>query len=345
MAKEILAKEVGLSFSRSRFEWRGRLYPLHLVIFEDQKKLGDYDYSQWRIGLSKRLMREAKDAVIRDVLRHEIAHLMTHLEFGHEVQAHGTEFKSICARYGWDSEVSSSSLELLRANESYEGDLAGEKLLARLKKLMALSESSNPHEAELATSKANELLVRHNLERIELEMADEVYVVPVLFSAKANAKMHAIYEILKTFYVAPVFTKRRGLVALDVVADKTGVAFAEYVASFLSHELDRLWEVTKKEQKLKGARAKNSFYAGVARGYVSKIKDSQKSFSQTALIKVENESMQMLKRVYSRLSSTSSNSKTDMSAMNHGTSAGRNLTIRAGVERRGASGRLLSYDT
>lgn len=345
MAREILANEVGLPVTRSRFEFKRKLYPLHIVIFEDQKKLGDYDSSQWRIGLSKRLMREAKDAVIRDVLRHEIAHLMTHLEFGDQVQAHGSEFKSVCTRFGWSHEISSAALELANANESYEGDASGEKLLARLKKLMALSESSNPHEAELATTKANELLIRHNLDRLDLNQADEVYVIPVLLSPRSNTKMHAIYEILKTFYVAPVFTKRQGQVALDVVGDRTAVKFAEYVAGFLSHELDRLWEVAKKENQLKGMRAKNSFFAGLARGYVSKIKEAQKSFDQAALIKVDHQSQLMLKRVYGRLSSTSSQSRVDSSAHNHGTKAGRNLTIRPGVERSSRHGGYLTYDS
>lgn len=345
MAREILANEVGLPVTRSRFEFKRKLYPLHIVVFEDANKLGDYDPTQWRIGLSKRLMREARDAVIRDILRHEIAHLITHLEFGEGVQAHGQEFKNICARYGWMSEISSAKLDLTTANEEYEGDLAGDKLLAKLKKLMALSESSNIHEAKLATTKANELLIRHNLDRLDVSQADEVYVLPVLFAARANAKMHAIYEILKTFYVAPVFTKRNGQVALDVVADRTGVRYAEYVARFLSHELDRLWLEGKKENNLKGARAKNSFFAGLARGYVSKIKESQKSFESQALVRVENESQLMLKRVYGRLSSTNSQSRTDHQAMGHGTKAGRDLTIRPGVEHSGSRGKLISFNS
>ena len=345
MAREILTKEVGLKFSRSRFEWQGKLYPLHLVVFEDQKKLGDYDHSQWRIGLSKRLMREAKDAVIRDVLRHEIAHLITHLLHGAEIFPHGPEFQEVCARYNWPKEVSSAALDLNSANENYTGDLVGEKLLIRLKKLMALAESSNPHEAEVATTKANELLVRHNLERIDLEQMEEVYVLPVLFAARTNSKMHAIYEILKTFFVAPVFTKRQGKIALDVVGDLTSVQFAHYVAGFLDAEFERLWLVAKNKQKLKGMVAKNSFYAGIGRGYVAKIKDAQKVFETKQIVRAEHASLMMLKRVYGRLSSTQSHSKTDATALNAGNQAGQKLTIRSAVERQASAGYLLSYDT
>ncbi len=291
-------------------------------------------------------MRQAKDAVIRDVLRHEIAHMMTHLYYGTNIDAHGTEFKNICSRYGWSHEISKATLDIASANDSYEGDLKTEKLLAKLQKLMALSESTNTHEAELAMSKANELLIKHNLDRLEVDQDDEVvYVLPVMFSAKSNAKMHAVYEILKTFYVAPVFTKRQGQVALDIVGDQASVKIAEYVSFFLQDELERLWIKAKKENDLKGLRAKNSFFSGVARGYVEKIQNSQKEFHQSALVKVQGSSQKMLARVYGRLSSTSSSSKADSSALHAGSNAGKKMNIRTGIEKRGNQGHLLSYDT
>tara|TARA_R110000868_G_scaffold334233_5_gene594972 strand:- start:7250 stop:8290 length:1041 start_codon:yes stop_codon:yes gene_type:complete len=346
MAREILEEEIGLKLNRSRFEWRGRLYPLHIVVFEDDHKLGSYDSSQWRIGLSLKLLKHAKDAVTRDVLRHEIAHMMTHLEFGENLKPHGQEFKSVCDKLGFDHKISNASLELETANDSYEGDLAGEKVLNRIKKLMALSESPNAHEAELATKKANELLIRHNLERLELDPFDsEVYVLPVMFAAKSNTKMHAVYEILKTFFVAPVFTKRNGKVALDVVGDRTSVKVAEYVASFLEGELERLWLQAKKTQKLSGLRAKNSFFAGVAKGYVTKLEESHKEYSRPALIKINQHSKELLARVYGRLSSTSSGSKADHNALNIGNSAGKKLSIRAGVESTSSKRYLLNHDS
>lgn len=346
MAREILTHEVGLKLHRSRFEWNQKLYPLHLVIFDHPTKLGEYDPSQWRLGLSSRLMHEAKDAVIRDVLRHEIAHMMTHLLYGNNIDAHGSEFKNVCARFGWNTHISKASLDLSNANESYQGDLKTEKLLSRIKKLMALSESSNTHEAELATTKANELLIKHNLDRLILNQDDQlVYVLPVMYAAKANAKMHAVYEILKVFYVAPVFTKRQGQVALDVVGDHASVKIAEYVSGFLQLELDRLWLEAKDKKTLKGLRAKNSFLNGVAKGYVTKIKNTQLEFDQQALIRVKNASEQMLAKVYGRLSSSSSKSQSDSLAHAAGSLAGRNLSIRAGVERSSNHGRLLTYDT
>ena len=48
------------------------------------------------------------------------------------------------------------------------------RIVDRVKKLLALSTSANPHEAALAAAKAQELLFRHNLSMamVEAELAD-----------------------------------------------------------------------------------------------------------------------------------------------------------------------------
>jgi len=47
-----------------------------------------------------------------------------------------------------------------------------EKLIDKIKKLMALGESPNPHEAELAMEKAAKLMAAHNISVIDVEASD-----------------------------------------------------------------------------------------------------------------------------------------------------------------------------
>jgi len=142
---------------------------------------------------------------------------------------------------------------------------------------LALASSDNAHESEMATLKANELLLEHNLELTKAHDQSQteqelVCVARVLEAARKNAKHVTIYEILKTFYVSPVFNHGRGVFYLEVVGDRTSVELADYVAHFLDHELEILWMQTQKENpKLKGKSAKNSFLRGVAKGYIEKI--------------------------------------------------------------------------
>jgi Protein of unknown function (DUF2786) len=47
------------------------------------------------------------------------------------------------------------------------------KLLERLKKLFALGQSSNQHEAELATQKASEIMAEHQIAMSEIDLLDD----------------------------------------------------------------------------------------------------------------------------------------------------------------------------
>ena len=67
---------------------------------------------------------------------------------------------------------------------------------------------------------------------------------------------------------------------IEVTGSRTNVELADYVANFLDQELERLFSVYQKEHSdLKGQRAKNSFFKGMAEGYVEKIKKTQKEVS------------------------------------------------------------------
>ena len=63
-----MKEEMGLDVRRSRFVWRGYLYPLNFVVFEDRQKLGYFNCDSYQIGLHKKLMYLAKDEVIENIL-------------------------------------------------------------------------------------------------------------------------------------------------------------------------------------------------------------------------------------------------------------------------------------
>ena len=160
MVREILETS-GVTVRRSRFLWKNYLYPIHVVVFEG-KEWGHFNAPYFQIALNRKLIYSAKDSVVRDILRHELAHYFTLLEYG-TVQPHGKEFHDICARFNFPDNVSAATMNLETENLAKEGDLHSEKILGKVKKLLSLAASANAHEAELATVKANELLLRYNL--------------------------------------------------------------------------------------------------------------------------------------------------------------------------------------
>lgn len=332
--REIL-QEIGITPRRSKFLWKNYLYPIHVVVFQG-KEWGHFNAPYMQIGLNQKLIYLAKDSVIRDILRHELAHYLTYIQHGN-VGSHGAEFNAVCLQYGFPKSVSEATMNLEEANLSKEGDLHSEKIITKIKKLLMLAESSNVHEAELATLKANQLLLRHNIENLS-DKEEPIYLDRLLVQKRKDQKMVAIYEILKHFIVRPVFSFGKDVCSLEVSGSFTNVTLAKYVAEFLSRELDFLWESAKKEHSLQGLRAKNSFFIGVAQGFDQKMKGVKSSFSteeQKALVVVEKNLNQNVEMIYRRLSQSHSGAGVDGAAHAVGTEKGRNLNIRQGVTGQG----------
>lgn len=338
---QILAQTFQVQTVRSRFEFRGYLIPLDFVVFEGTQQLGFFDPHGYRLGINKRLMLTMNEGVLSDVIKHELAHLFTRLLYGSEVAAHGEEFKAVCRQYNIPKEVSLATLNLADHLEHEERSPQSERLLAKVKKLLSLASSQNEHESELATLKANQILRDYNLSRLELAERDEpTYLKRVLSAKKRNSKLQAIYDILQTFHVQPVFNQSRGQCALEVCGDKTNVELADYIASFLDYELDRGWrEAQLKNPALKGALAKNSYFRGLAKGYLARQRkiaaqsESSGPVSSQALTKLAQDLKHHVRRALPKLSSVATSQVGDHARSHQvGLEAGSNLSIRPGLK-------------
>lgn len=333
---------IGLTVGRSRFQVGKILYPIHIVVF-DGPELAHFNAPFYQIGLNRKLVYGAKESVLREILQHELAHYLTFIEHG-EVQPHGPEFHETCRRYGFPVEVARATMDLQSVNELKVGELDSERVLEKVKKLLQLSQSSNVHEAEAATLKANEILLRHNLSFVNSSDDEPLYLERLLPRKRKDSKLMAIYEILRHFIVRPVLSQGKGVCCLEVSGTKTNVELAQYVANFLDRELDDLWLKAKKEFRLSGLKARNSFYLGVASGFDMKMKSMKEKFSDTdrrALRVIEGELDQKVARIYRRLSSSSSSNSIDGKAHSLGHESGKSLTIRKGVESNSAKGLYL----
>lgn len=329
--REIL-RTCGIEVRQTRFSFHGYLWPVQVVIFEG-KEWGHFNHAYLQIGLNKKLIYQAKDSVVRDLLKHELAHYLTYILHG-EVGAHGKEFLEVCSRFGFPGEISAATMDLTEANTSREGDIDAERVLEKVKKLLSLAGSSNAHEAELATLKANDLLLRHNLDYLN-DREEPIYLDRLLMRKRKDAKLTAIYSILKHFVVRPVISQGTNACCLEVSGSLTNVKLAGYVANFLDLELDHLWEEARSEFGLHGLRAKNSFFVGVAGGFDEKMKVSRKNYSvadQKALVVVEKRLEAQTRQIYRRLQSSRSGLQTDAEASSAGHQKGLSLTVRSAVE-------------
>lgn len=332
--KEIIQTELKLKVNRSRFMYNKYSVPMHIVVFESINTLGYFDPHTFQIGLNRKLMFGVKFDTVKDIIRHELGHFICFLDYKNDYKPHGAEYQEVCARFGWDKLVAKASLDIDLADEKIEGDLKSEKLKRKFKALLKLSESDNPHEAELATLKANQLLIKHNINLLESVEDQFIYTNYIFEDKRKSAKLNAIYSIVQSFMVRPIIVYGNKKVFLEVCGSKENIELAEYIASFLNFEIDRLWN-TIKGPNLKGTQAKNSFINGVAQGYLKKVTEIKTQFSkddELAIVKIESNLDNMVNLVYRRLSSTTSKSNLDKSAYDAGKKAGKNLNINQAIK-------------
>ena len=328
---KILKYEMGLPFERKRLLYNGYYYPLDFVIFEHPNILGQYVPGKYQIQINKRLIYKVDVNTLENIIRHELCHFIAHVEFGDHIDAHGKEFLQTCARFGYGKDISRSTLEI---GENID-QLKADKVFKKITKLFKLAASDNNFEAELATTKANQLLREHHLHKNQVNpLEDETVLKIVLRGKKVSAKHEAIYLILKEFLVAPVFSYQRGGFTLEVIGHRTNVLTASYIASFLNHSLEKMYEDSKKcNPTLRGVRAKKSFMNGVANGYLSKIISSTNlQFTKNELIKCEAQVQEHLQRAYPRLRAKFTRAgEVDSKAQSLGHFAGKNLHINPAI--------------
>jgi len=344
-ARSIMNMEMGLGFKNTRFEYKGHLYPVHFVVFEDPKKLGQFSPTHYQIALHKKLMYLAKDDVLRDIIRHELGHLYTFIKWGPTVEDHGKEYHELCRSFGWGESVYRAYSDLEIDNALLPPDESFTKIKERIEKLMALSSSNNSNEAQVATAKANEYLLKYNLKNIQNNTEAETCVLGVYKARRMNATINALYDIIAHFYVQPVLNRSKEGVSLEVVGSRINVETADYLVKCLCHEFERLWSLAAKENpNMKGVSKKNSYIKGLSSGFVQKIKNEKKPFEAShgsELIVLRDALKEQVSLAYPRLSrQNASQASTCASASAKGFSDGMKLKLKKGIKQ-GSLGLLL----
>ena len=344
LAQKIMATEANFPFKGKRFVYKNYTYPINLVCFEDERKgeirgLGYFKWQNYEVGLNKCLMYRAGEEFIANILRHELGHYICYLHHGDGVFDHGPEYRQICRQFGWGKEVFNAKATAEEIEESVQENEVEKKVLQKVQKLLALGSSGNSHEAEMATIKANELLIKHNLTKNSLsQKEEEEFVIKVVASAKrSNMLIQSLSVILENFFVRTVVNHGSAGVALEVFGTKINVELADYVAKFLLYEFDRLWSVAKKNNpRLKGLASKNSFLVGATKALDKKIKSSQNNGERgQELVLLQSSLDQGMALAYPRLSKgRGRTSRRCTEGYSLGQKAGKNIAINPAVKQK-----------
>lgn len=336
--KEILSREVRVKVFNDRFYdlRQESSYPISVVIYNNKSMLGYFDSAFYELGFHECLMLSSKEQ-LQHIIKHELAHYITFINYGCSIQQpHGIEFKAFCQRMGWGEEVYRATTCLDDGRNV--SDIDESSVFRKVKKLMALSTSSNSNEAELAMIKSQQLLLKHNVETkyIDGDDNEKMFIKRILKQTKENAKMRAIAQILKTFFVNTVYRRGDGFIHLEILGTAVNVEIAEYVANILQHEFDKLWDQARRQHvHLKGMVAKNSFFLGIAQGYCNKINSLKRDYdpaTTNALLVIEKTLIDAKELVYPRLSSGRSSGSHCHHSSAIGQEMGRQLNINPALQ-------------
>lgn len=345
--KNVLFNEIRLKVFGDRFyDKTGKCsYPIKAVIFNNKSMLGYFNGEFYELGFHECLMHTSKKQLL-DIIRHELAHYMIFIQYGTTTTPHGAPFKEFCLQMGWGEEVYKASTCLDGGQEVV--NIEESSILRKIQKLMALSKSSNPNEAEQAIIKSRQLLLKHHMDSkyIGGEAEEKMILKRILKQKKENAKMRSIASILQTFFVNTVYHRSEDHTYLEILGSADNIEIAEYVACVLQNELENLWYHAKKYAHLHGTIAKNSFFLGIAKGYCNKIQAYKRTYGSdemNALMVIEKKLVDAKSMVYQRLRQSTSQGSYCGKSTALGEKMGHKLTINPAIKQTNGPKKCISY--
>lgn len=343
-------------------EWKGVLSPPSIVIRDMTAALGVWHNDLKEIRISRRLVEDGRWDSVCEVLHHEIAHQMAFcIEAQQNQPPHGPVFQECCRKIQANPRAS-GGYRTLEERVWDDKEEAPDRIMARVRKLMRLAASKNPHEAAAAAAKANELITRYNVDLIRQDHPrtfESVMITgPVI--KRSQAAMIATV-ILNTFYFVETIwvpawipdRQRMGTV-LEITGTPANLRIADYVFHYLLDYAQREWQRYRRDHPR--CRSRSGFMTGVVSGFREKLEKERwkrettsnasgpdRSASSRAVIPRDRQLKACFHQRHPRIRIRRVHHATaSLSAFESGRSRGKQLTVSKGVEAPAKnSGRLI----
>jgi hypothetical protein len=264
--------------------FRDKLTPPVIALADTTRRLGQWTRATRTLELSRHLVFVRPWLEVTSVLEHEMAHQYVDevLQIRDE-SAHGPTFQRVCAERGIDARAAGVPI-------ASAADIAVDRALDKIRKLLALAGSENQHEAEIAMRRAHELMLRHNIEAAAREQHYEVRHLGTP-SLRANTVEADIVGLLGEFFFVEViriaiYLPREGRHAhvYEVMGTHANVEMAVHVFQFLLATADRLWRENRGDARVRSGRDRLSYQSGVIRGFREKLLAERKDLRGTGLV-------------------------------------------------------------
>jgi hypothetical protein len=238
------------------------------------------------IVFSRNLVREYPWLAVRDVLLHEMAHQLAGEALGEDTAPHGPLFRNACKLLGADPK-GTSDLAALSATADESAMPDNDRILLKVQKLLALAQSANKHEAELAMAKAHEFIVRYNVDLLAGANEHDYGSICLGRPARRHTQdEYALASLLGEFYFvqtiwipAYVLAKNRMGSVLEISATPANLKMAGYVHAFLQRTIGDQWQAFCHGKRLSLHR-KTDFALGLLKGFKEKLRVQEQAWER-----------------------------------------------------------------
>lgn len=318
-----------------------KLRPPVFALHSSTEKLGRWDHLTRTLSISAEHVREHPWEAVVETLKHEMAHQwVSEVMAIPDSQPHGDLFAQACELIGVLPSASVRTDDLSRKET--------DKVLSKIKKLLALADSTDVHEAALAMATANTLLLRHNLDMSAAINRPDYTVrrlgIPTRNIPVLNKLIGAI--LTEFFFVEGLWVHSYSATdnmdgrVFEVMGVSTNVELAHYVYDFLLRECESLWSAAKPSVTTNRTKAKREFMIGVLLGFQKRLRTERYVNAEKGLVWIKDSMLRtFFHQRYPKTRSMNSGAVHLSKALEDGKLAGEKLTLRRGVHQ-GPSGSI-----
>jgi hypothetical protein len=340
-------------------KYRGSITKPLFCIRDMKKRLGCWSGEKREICLSKSLVFNHPWDAVCDVLRHEMAHQFAHEVLGSQGESmHGPSFQRACHLLRADPKANGDYKSLDERVKDRSAD-NNDRIMARVKKLLALAKSHNNHEAEAAMAKAHELILKYNIDLLSCKKEREFISVfvgnPALRHFREEYHLASLlidYYFVEGLWVPSyVLEKEKVGRVLEITGTLQNVKIASYVYDFIKRFIDSKWDEYNSVRGMNRFR-KTDFAVGIIEGFRSRLEKRSKAvvvkMESLALAKVEDPLLKKYTayKYPNTRSFTRRASGQDENVLNDGKKEGKKMVISKGItEKKERGGILIGHGT
>jgi len=326
---------------------------------EMKRRMGQWSPRRSEICLSRDFVLQHPWYAVVEVLRHEMAHQLAEtLLKGKNEAPHGACFNRACRMLRADPAATGRYRHLGDTAADHLTQFTQEdRILVRVKKLLALAESGNRHEAEAAMAKAHQLICKYNIDIIrdnrEREYRSLFLGTPAL---RHFREAYHLAALLQDFYFVqgiwvPAYVLDKGKMGrvLEISGTRSNLDIAVYVHDYVNGYIHRNWRRYNRKRGLNRYRL-TDYAIGVIEGFREKLTGSLQTravpASERALVRAgDRELARYLTLRHPRIRTFHRQAASqDDHIVDQGMDAGRRMVLSKGISTTRRSGRLLPQE-